>query len=751
MSTKTNTTGKSQVGKTNTITLEGYFEHIRYSWPFSRDQVSKPSEQGVDVASIHAKEFDQLKQLAQQACQEARGIGAVLWGEAGIGKSHLLARLANWANQDENAHYIFLHNLQAGPERLARYVLKSALSSLTEARRNHFAETQLYKMLSRLMTVALQENRISPKSKPSEAELRASYERFIQTHTADEFAEIEVDDHAIYKVLLEFFLAAYWAKQNSKSESKALLALRWLEGDVLDAEEVAQLGLPAAGEQEISLPDNQAVERVLVVLTRLARYRRKPFILCFDQVEHLTAENVPAFARFCHSLIDAAGNLLLVTSGVYSDILAFVENRQIISSSWDRIGQEKIQLGRIDLTQARQLLESRLESFNDPFISIPEVKHHITSDTLFPLGRDWMDQEFAGAIELKPREVIRKARHRWRQELAILEKLGPITWIKNWPSEPHSNEENQSFDLDTLIDEVVDRKITEQIRRRELDPSTLPPDASNMCGLIERLLQQCLNVNCGYTLLRLEHPPSAVGKQPTYQLMVYEISPQGNEVRTGMVFIDAGSKTSVAGSLRRLVHDPNPPDHVLLVTEERKPLQLAARGQEYYDELLKRGQERFEHLNLTFYQYAQLDALMAVVGQAQSGDLELDLPSRESRPVSAQEVIQSHHRKDRYRKHLLLHELLTEEPKESPPSPALPRIDENDLKSFIKAQLALTQGSSSTELSHRYLSYSKFGDSITIDTVKLELERVAEGMHKDKLIQATPMEDQLFLLNRPAV
>lgn len=749
MSTKAKQHGSRQTKKSSSPTLQDYVEHLRFSSPFSLDRVTQPSEQEVDVKTIHGEKFDQLVRLANQACREKRGIGVVLWGEAGIGKSHLLARFSRWAKGQEKAHYVFLHNIQAGPDRLPRYVLKCTISSLAAAKQSNFADTELFKLLNRVMMVALQQAGLDPKSKPTEAKLRESYQQFIETQRSEHFATAEVDDQPIYAVLLEFFLAAYWSKQNPACEAKAALALRWLEGDLLDVKEAKQLGIPTAGLEEISLSDDQAVQRVLVVLMRLAQYRDKPFILCFDQIENLSEPQVCALSQFTHSLIDAAANLLLVTSGVQEDILGFLQNSYIRPSGWDRLAEQEVRLNRIDVSEAKQLLESRLEHFNEPYLAIPEIRGHITSDTLFPLGQQWMDAECRDVVELRPRDVVRKARSQWNVQRDLLDQHGEATWIKNWPLN-NPIDPGETTDLRELLDQTVERRIKEQVRRRELEPSTLPPDAANLCGLVEGLLLQCQGVDSGYTFVELEKPKARSGKKLTYDLIVHERCPNGHQIRNGLAFIDSGSTNSVTASLKRLLDDTSSPDHVLLVTLQGKPLKLAKTGKKHFDKLLARGEKAFEHIELTSKQYAELDALMAVVGQAKSGDLELDLPSGESRPVTAAEVIESHHRQDRYRKHTLLRELLTEEPKIADTlEPDHLIIKDKDLRTFIKAQLALTQGSTSVELSHKFWTQWESRDSVTMEVVRGQLEKIAQEMHKDKQINAQPMDDHLFLLNRP--
>ena len=69
--------------------------------PFTDNRVNNPSTADVDVADIHQAAFARLTELAREALTARRGLGVVLWGEAGVGKSHLLSRLGRWAGDDD--------------------------------------------------------------------------------------------------------------------------------------------------------------------------------------------------------------------------------------------------------------------------------------------------------------------------------------------------------------------------------------------------------------------------------------------------------------------------------------------------------------------------------------------------------------------------------------------------------------------------------------------------------------------------
>jgi hypothetical protein len=514
----------------------------------------------------------------------------------------------------------------------------------------------------------------------------------------------------------------------------------------LDPEEAERLGVkPDDGQALASLPDNQAIERVMVAMMELCRLRSKPFILVFDQVENLDPDELQSLARFCHVLIDRAPNLLLVTAGVQKQLLEAKEADYITGASWDRIAQNELMLYQIEPTQARQLLEARLERFFESYAILPRVKKLLTTDTIFPLGTNWLQEQIGDVPEVKPRLVIGWAQRRWKEQAAALKKLGGDAWLREW--------EKTAIDVvevrrpEEIIDDKVEAKIRDQISRRELDPSGLPPDASNQCGLVEALLKQCRDGAARYSIIGLERPPGRKTQKPTYDLLVQERSSDGREVRTGLTFVVTGSKTSTAASLRRLLQDPQPPEHALVVCDERQPLECGAAGQKHLEQLKQRGAERFKVMTLSFQQYAQLDALEAVIGEARSGDLEAMFGNEGSRQLTEQEVIASHHRQDRYRKHPLLRELLCEEPL-LVQKPEMKQLPEDALQQFIAAQLALTMGMSSIELARKY--HEKYVQAeFTFEEVKTRLEFVAQQMHHEELLNATPTGDYLFLLNRP--
>jgi hypothetical protein len=248
--------------------------------------------------------------------------------------------------------------------------------------------------------------------------------------------------------------------------------------------------------------------------------------------------------------------------------------------------------------------------------------------------------------------VINAARERWRLEQERLREFGGTVWLEDWdkrPVKPESGTVRQLTEeqIHRAIDDKVAQKIAEHIEQRRLRPETLPADDANLAGTVAALLKQAGDFD-------LERPPTGTPDRtfPYSFIVRRRLAANGSEFRTGIRFLGSGSAKSTAAALRWLKHANPLLEQTLLVTDQRCPLvfgaQPDAKSRKYYEELRGREPKFFRHIELTFEDYVQLDALQAVVGMARSGDIEIDVPGAAPRRVGEQEVIESHGRQGRY-------------------------------------------------------------------------------------------------------
>ncbi len=733
-----------------------HLDDLRYHFkqrPFLMNRMTQPGEGFLDADVVHQREFNALVQAAHDALDNNTATGLVVWGEPGIGKSHLLARLDKWG-ADGNAWIVFLQNIHASPEHISSYIVKCAVSQLTRGQREQFAATPLYKMMLGLIrNLAVGEPKLA----------YPTFRRFADDLT-EKYADHSATDWKILKVLWAFFRSSFHTIDKPADGATARLAVRWLSGDRLDAAELEQIALGSTViEEDIESENEQSREevalRIFVVLTELARGSGKPFVLCLDQVDVLDDARMRAIATFMHILLDSSRNLLTVFCGVQEMLLGHVQRQTIVGADWDRICQgEAIQLPRLKGEDTRKILQKRMENFIEPLQQLPEVRERLLRDGLFPLGERWLAERLQELNDPRPRQAIKWAHNRWLEQERRLAEMGPQRWLQSWadgsgidaPVKTVTVQITREL-LAELIDRKIDDRIAEHCSRLELDPSILPADASNLIGLIASSLERSrIEAVFGIDGIVSPNPPKP-NTRPVYDRIVkLKASAHDKPKSVGIVAIGTNDKTSMAWALRRLLEDKMPPDRVLILTDQRQPLDLGSKGNDYHERLFGRGSNgRYAKLELDLRAVVMLDALQKVIGDARSGDLEIDLPDGTSRTLTESDVVASHIRKNRYAGHPFFQRLLSKSepsPKQAPDEEiAVNSFDDDELRKFIRGQLALTMGMTCSGLAARFIEERRLAVADAVE-VRAAFITVAKQLHKEKLLHATPCDDDLSLL-----
>lgn len=284
-------------------------------------------------------------------------------------------------------------------------------------------------------------------------------------------------------------------------------------------------------------------------------------------------------------------------------------------------------------------------------------------DALFPLGRLWRKDTLEGRADLRPRDVLSKAREGWNREQEVLRERGGVTWLRHWGESqptrtgvvaPPTEEEFRQ-----AIDREVQARIDEHRDQRIRQPHTLPWDSDHLTGLVTVLLEgwRKATPTCPVrSVTRVQAPRK--GARPPLDLLVRYSGPSGQEKVTSVLFLATSTPIATTASLRNAVTCRQKADRFVLVTDGRQSLELGAKGQEYMDQLTAGAAGAYRHVALPFEDYAALDSLQLVVGLSRSQDLEVEFSGEESRRITEAEVLASHDRCGRYGKAPLLRELL---------------------------------------------------------------------------------------------
>ena len=419
--------------------MNEFFRCLLESNPFGVSAVSEPRDAAVHVEAIHQRQFHRLVACAEEVRATRGHQGLVVWGEAGIGKSHLLARLQRWGEHEGRACCVLVHHLASDPAAQPWYVVRSAIHQMTGDRRGGLRKTPLFRMVREAVKQAMA--KLPPQESPYRVgQVLDALLRLVDRRLEDG-ARSGPETQQICDVLFQFFVAAHRDQGPESGNRAALLAVRWLSGEPLEPGEAAELGLQSASTagRPVSLSETASAQSVLVTLAELASLSGRVMILGFDPVDGLAPEQVRSLAQFLHPLIDHARNLLVILSGEQRSIEGLVEQGVIPPAVWDRFAQDTqgILLSRISSAQAKGLLEARLRQLLEPFLTLPEVRDRVEQDTLFPLGSDWHAQRCGGLSEFRTRDVIHWARDRWGQQQAKIRELGGPAWLEGFcPGRP---------------------------------------------------------------------------------------------------------------------------------------------------------------------------------------------------------------------------------------------------------------------------------------------------------------------------
>lgn len=286
----------------------------------------KPAEG--DVPEIHAKAFLGCVQAGEYVQKTGKSTSIIIHGEAGSGKTHLMARLRS--TLDPIPAVFISIPLQTGPHLLWRHIRRCLVDDLLRpatANQNQFAK---------IIAHRLEED---------------------PTHFEGWLYQVRMD-HDLFTVLNHFL------NNRFRRETRA-----WLRGDSMTEADLDKINLPIGDDQEEEPEDKS--RRVVLGLCRLFG-PAVCLIVCFDQVEALQSRagertGLGAFGKIVQALHDGTDNLLIIScmQSSYLDLLYDAVDK----ADQDRLASYgKLALLPLTSDQALVLIANRLDG-------VPELAH----------------------------------------------------------------------------------------------------------------------------------------------------------------------------------------------------------------------------------------------------------------------------------------------------------------------------------------------------------------------------------------
>ncbi len=355
--------------------------------PFRDTIVSDPwRPSATDVPEIHADVFQKCCLALEEVRSKGISSSVLIHGEAGSGKTHLLARLrlhckgveARAVDPIQPETVFVAVRLQTGPQRLWRHLRRSFVEDLL---REVDGETsQLERILLRRLGEIRQADAGAAGLKKTLDELfdRLSEELQLSRDLCTVLGHLMVGRHL--------------------RDARA-----WLMGDPLPESALSTLDLASSPDDD-DLEDQ--AQRVVLDLCRLAG-PKIPVVLCFDQIEALLvdpADQTPfaVLGQVIMKLFNETNNLLLIScvQSTFVHHLKLDQPGSVSTPAAARMAVHQTSLSPLRWDDAMRLIRARL-SADSGLASLRESR----AQTMWPLDEGELKQA-VGARGCTPRKIL---------------------------------------------------------------------------------------------------------------------------------------------------------------------------------------------------------------------------------------------------------------------------------------------------------------------------------------------------------
>ncbi len=286
-----------------------------------------------DVPEINSDAFDFCIKALNRVREQEGSTSVLIFGEAGNGKTHLLARIRHYLIETNRLHVFVSVRLQTSPNRLWRHIRRCFADSLIREVRGRF-------LLEWIFFYRLRQ--LGAKNRFKIKELR-SFLRNLREKGNFSFN--------LCRIL-----------ENLALNRNRMDIVDWLRGDSLDENAVSRLGLVFDHADDDAEEAEYRSRELIYELCRLAG-ECVPVLFCFDQIEALQRfpgdiAGVFAFGQAVRALHDETQNVLLV-SCVQTFFLGELKNA-VMEPDYDALSANRMNLGLLNIEQAEKLVSARL-------------------------------------------------------------------------------------------------------------------------------------------------------------------------------------------------------------------------------------------------------------------------------------------------------------------------------------------------------------------------------------------------------
>ncbi len=537
--------------------------------PFEATRIESIWQDIYDTPQLSAGYLAKLLRVYGTVAKSHASKGVLIWGQAGVGKSHLLNRFRRVLHEQGPSLIFQVQPLRGSRDTWRSHIFRSMLTDLRQETGVKGVQSTQADHLLQMVLPTLDWNKSLTE--------QTSYIRHEFTRTcralADGLARPVSPD--FLTAFTYFLMAQCRAKHLSGEPSKRVwndryihCAMKWFWEYDLDEEEQNLIRVHRPFVDAACEDSEDVYFDGLRLIGELAQ-QTTPIVLVFDQLETLSETASTAFARATADIVNSLPNYLILSAGVRDTIQSWVEDRTWPNSCFDRIGDIQLSLTPPNPAIYRDVAADRVGELLRP--EDRQLNPAFQMDGgLFPFVERTLDEITAGAgLKPTPRNVIVSLRD-YFEECRDAALAQGSSWMSAWPNVEPLTSAPQATELEP---EHIVRFLEERLQEKQTALTTtqaglnIPLDDAQTEGILQELFTNGTD-------------------ERTFE--VFPIAPKGwnagfalrrpaedTGASIGVLCCSKNSPTLVAQLKRMTAHidkKPQPAIHFLLLRDSRAPI-----------------------------------------------------------------------------------------------------------------------------------------------------------------------------------
>ena len=320
---------------------ESIHEQLLNNNPFSSLASPLPFENtNPDIQQLNRETSDEIEQLLRQKRRAPSvPLAGLILGEAGSGKTHMLARILRRMRANASAAIFVAARAFRDPDSVAQQLLSEMFISLKSPHSN--GRTQFDVMISEMMNT------------------------YNERRREDGFSSIENLDIKTYLAkdmpgLDRNFLKCLILYMTSNDETVKSNILEWLDTG-LDDNDSLSLGLPLKDTYSMTDAKREALaEKTIISLGIVLAYAKVPMLVCFDQLETMKNRDIiEAWGNIVAMLMNNLPGILplcFVRFDFWEEVFMPVLDEHVLQ----RVRSNTMVMKTCTIQQARQLIHDKI-------------------------------------------------------------------------------------------------------------------------------------------------------------------------------------------------------------------------------------------------------------------------------------------------------------------------------------------------------------------------------------------------------